>query len=403
MVKLGTIYRKLTYLIVILTVTFFSAKAQINCEISVNDEVAGDEITVCNNETLKLSVEFNPDYIYTWTKNGVICDTTNSHIIEVTITESNIVYAVNISNPITSEQCSDILTVMMYPEFEICIEQIKLTCSDNAAENGKTAKVKAYVVGDTVKPYKYIYEWSSPYQETGDPQVAIALMARKKYTVTVTDPETSCSQTGEYTVKAYPNPLITISSEPKDTVYIQHPYATWSFVNESDSIEVTNFFWKFGEVDESFSDATPTKRYLESDEGKPVKTYLTVTSDCGCDTTYEDEILVLPVKLKIPNIFTPNGDGINDYFIIGYDESGGSPEQRGYEYEKYVTLSEYYLSHKLVIFNRWGRIVYKSTNYKNDWDGGKLPDGTYFYVLECHGQYRNDKYQGSIMIWNSGR
>ena len=38
-----------------------------------------------------------------------------------------------------------------------------------------------------------------------------------------------------------------------------------------------------------------------------------------------------------------------------------------------------------------------------DWDGDNLPDGTYFYVLECVGKYRNDRYQGAVMIWDSGR
>lgn len=402
MKKSGTSYKIFTYLIVFLTFISFTANGQINCDISVNDEIAGDEITTCFNEQLKLSVDFNPEYNYVWTCNGIVCDTTNSHIITITVTENNTIYAVNVSNPTTSESCSDALTIHMHPKFEIKFDQIKLTCSDNSAENGKTAKVRAYVEGDTVKPYKYIYEWHTNYQEVDDPQVAIALMARRKYTVTVTNPVTGCSQTGEFTVKAYPNPLITISSDPKDTVYMQRPYATWSFTNDSDTIEVTNFFWKFGTIDESFTDATPTKTYQEADEGQSVETFLTVTSDCGCDTTYKDDILVLPVKLKIPNIFTPNGDGQNDFFIIGYDESGGAPK-RGNEYDKYVTLSEYYLSHKLVIFNRWGRIVYESKDYRNDWDGGKLPDGTYFYVLECVGKYRNDKYQGSVMIWDSGR
>lgn len=114
-------------------------------------------------------------------------------------------------------------------------------------------------------------------------------------------------------------------------------------------------------------------------------------------------IQVLPVKLKIPNIFTPNGDGINDYFIIGYDESGGSNNEKRLEYEPYTTLNEYYMRTKLVIFNRWGRIVYQSNDYKNDWDGGNLPDGTYFYVIECVGAQSNQRYQGSVSIFASGR
>jgi hypothetical protein len=36
----------------------------------------------------------------------------------------------------------------------------------------------------------------------------------------------------------------------------------------------------------------------------------------------------------------------------------------------------------MAIFNRWGSEIYSVANYLNDWAGGDLPDGTYFYVLK---------------------
>jgi gliding motility-associated-like protein len=75
-----------------------------------------------------------------------------------------------------------------------------------------------------------------------------------------------------------------------------------------------------------------------------------------------------PETLSIPNSFSPNGDGINDYFII-----------RG-------LLS----NSKLVIFDRFGKECYESDDYQNNWDGkdknGKIMESdTYWYVCKISG------------------
>ncbi len=68
-----------------------------------------------------------------------------------------------------------------------------------------------------------------------------------------------------------------------------------------------------------------------------------------------------------PTLFTPNGDGYNDYFAIPCLASGQYPGNR------------------LTVFNQWGQIVFEKVNYENDWQGthnGKdLPVGTYYYIL----------------------
>lgn len=62
----------------------------------------------------------------------------------------------------------------------------------------------------------------------------------------------------------------------------------------------------------------------------------------------------------IPNVFTPNGDNKNDYFYI-----------------KNIEL----LPWQLIVYNRYGKLVYESYAYKNDWNGPGLPAGTYYYTL----------------------
>ena len=70
---------------------------------------------------------------------------------------------------------------------------------------------------------------------------------------------------------------------------------------------------------------------------------------------------IQPQPILIPNVITPNGDNKNDLFII--------KNLMDWEFRE------------LTIFNRWGEIVYRSDNYQNDWDGGKVADGVYFGIL----------------------
>jgi gliding motility-associated-like protein/uncharacterized repeat protein (TIGR01451 family) len=90
-------------------------------------------------------------------------------------------------------------------------------------------------------------------------------------------------------------------------------------------------------------------------------------------------VLSSNVLINKANMFTPNGDGINDYFEI----SG---------------LLRY-PNNELLIFNRYSDRVYHKRGYANDWDGGNLPDGCYYYLLTIYLDNNvAQKYNGSITI-----
>ncbi|MBL7816022.1 MAG: gliding motility-associated C-terminal domain-containing protein [Saprospiraceae bacterium] len=84
----------------------------------------------------------------------------------------------------------------------------------------------------------------------------------------------------------------------------------------------------------------------------------------GCDTA-KVEVTVTCDKIKIYNGFSPNGDGLNDNFVIEGIEN--------------------FPNNSISVYNRWGTEVMKTKGYKNDWngkwDGVDLPDGTYFYIF----------------------
>jgi gliding motility-associated-like protein len=88
----------------------------------------------------------------------------------------------------------------------------------------------------------------------------------------------------------------------------------------------------------------------------------------GCSASDTMTLTVnLPCNVDPAKAFTPNGDGINDLWIIGSLNSGCI------------------LGARVNVYNRWGAQVYQSNDYRNNWDGrykgDLLPDGTYYYII----------------------
>jgi gliding motility-associated-like protein len=98
---------------------------------------------------------------------------------------------------------------------------------------------------------------------------------------------------------------------------------------------------------------------------------LHVVSDLGCGTATDNVFVRVYKQVKIPNAFSPNGDGINDEWKI-------------------LNL-ETYPEGVLQVFNRHGQQVYYSRGYSRNWNGtfnGKpLPVGTYYYVIDLKTEY----------------
>ncbi len=95
---------------------------------------------------------------------------------------------------------------------------------------------------------------------------------------------------------------------------------------------------------------------------------LTVTDANSCTNSDTVLVTVIPITFDgvISNVFSPNGDGINDSW--------------------YIENIKYYPKNEVIIYNIYGNIVFTSQAYNNDWqgtyNGTPLPDGTYFYVVK---------------------
>ncbi|MCC6841205.1 MAG: gliding motility-associated C-terminal domain-containing protein [Flavobacteriales bacterium] len=109
-------------------------------------------------------------------------------------------------------------------------------------------------------------------------------------------------------------------------------------------------------------------------------TYTVVATD-QCPESMEAVVQVhAGCTVWIPNVITPNGDGVNDAWVInGMARSGCAVK----------------------VYNRWGNMVYSAGNYGNNWKAKDLPDGTYFYEVTDH---RNgERFTGHLTVLANGQ
>lgn len=112
---------------------------------------------------------------------------------------------------------------------------------------------------------------------------------------------------------------------------------------------------------------------------------LQVTSERGCRSVDTVEVLK-SCYIDIPNAFTPNGDGVNDYFF---------PRQ---------LLSKQLSSFTMQVFNRWGQLIFETDRTDGrGWDGRynnePQPQGVYIYLIRAgiNGQWQ-EEYKGNVSL-----
>ena len=108
---------------------------------------------------------------------------------------------------------------------------------------------------------------------------------------------------------------------------------------------------------------------------------LEVIDENGCLSSFEREVLFESCEplLLMPNIFSPNGDGINDLLTPVESKNISKMHTR--------------------ILNRWGETIFETTDLKINWTGENLNEGTYFYLIEYQAEEGTPKQaQGTIRV-----
>lgn len=130
------------------------------------------------------------------------------------------------------------------------------------------------------------------------------------------------------------------------------PQATFS--NTSSSEVDLSYLWTFGDGNTS-TEESPLHQYSSHDTFSVV---LKITNEYCSDTI---STILISKPIYIPNVITPNGDDVNDVFIISNIENNGD--------------------WNVDIYNRWGDPVYRNEAYSNEWGATNLNPGLYYYLI----------------------
>jgi len=170
-------------------------------------------------------------------------------------------------------------------------------------------------------------------------------------------------------INAYPLPNAFFEAVPPVT-NLDNP--TIQFNDKSSTIAI-KWHWDFGDGTKS-KDQNPEHTFVEG----PYNVCLVVTTSHDCLDSICKEILIVVDDIEIPNVITPNGDGLNDVFEI---KNAKKLDQA-----------------TLIIFNRWGKKVFEADHYQNDWNGENCSDGVYYYIFKYETYFKEDEKHGTVTI-----
>lgn len=231
----------------------------------------------------------------------------------------------------------------------------------------------SYATNSTITTRMWNFEEPNSWMTTSSVNQTKLYINPGNYTVqlVVKNQQGCVSDTAKKPVKVYLQPVVDAGSPIIVTAGTLVKLAP--FVNDSATLK---FKWSPATGLTSADSLRPT---FTATQNRVYK--LTATGLGNCTAT--DSVIVTVLQtLRIPNAFSPNGDGKNDKWVIG-------------------NITDY--SFAIVeVFNRNGQVVFRSNGNKEPWDGtyhGKnVPVGVYYYIIDFQGKFGFQKMTGSITL-----
>ncbi|SEW46871.1 gliding motility-associated C-terminal domain-containing protein [Chitinophaga sp. YR573] len=323
-----------------------------NCRIASNDitvtvhetptAIASSNSPSCYNDTLKLYAKASDsNSTFSWTGPDSFTSTVQNPVINAITASDNGWYYVTIT---TAAGCVNTDSVAVETSNSPTVD----AGADQYVCEGETVTLNGSGTGNS-------FSWS-PGASLSDSTIAspvASVTGTTTYILSVRNAQ--CSSTDTVTVFTLPKPTADAGTDK----YILEGGST-ILDGQAGGTEVS-YYWTPEYSISSSTILNPTVSPAAD------TTYtLHVSSPNGCGTAADEVKVTVYKNIKIPNAFSPNGDGINDTWSIKQISS--------------------YTDADVSIFNRYGQLVFHSKGYTNEWDGryngSQLPVGTYYYVID---------------------
>jgi gliding motility-associated-like protein len=225
------------------------------------------------------------------------------------------------------------------------------TTFENCGLNNATLLINGAIGGTA--PYQYSFNNGS----SSSTDLNFNNLSAGTYTLNVSDAN-GCSFTKTVSIVNIPGPNADFTASQQngsDSLNVV-------FTNQSSFGQNITYYWNFGN---GILDTTTNLNFSPDQTFYGTNTY-TVTLVAsngipGCNDTTSLLIYIdITPFIEVPNVFTPNNDGVNEYFTVNY---------KGYK------------DLNMIIFNRWGNKIFETTNLSVGWDGAGASEGTYYYIV----------------------
>ena len=317
----------------------------------LNAQILNADTAICNGDEFRVEAELTGgdvlNYSYSWSPDQ------GNVIAFIASPNQTLTYTFVASDGCSDPDTADLI-VFVKPSPTLSFSTSDSSC---LGEPG-------FVYVDVEPPANYIYSWDN------SPFVSIDTFVGQAgdfVDVYVENPLTNCFANGGGSIPAYPRVIADFTSIPNDECL--------DLINNSLSLldqssEGYQGSWGIGNVDSFAYEAGSPVEYSFEDTGTfPVHLYLTDIHGCS-DSTTQTFCVEIASQIDAPTAFSPNFDGVNDVFLM---------KTRGISEEK------------LVIFDRWGNLVFQSSSGNDlSWNGFYMsqiaPMGNYVWKLSFYNE-----------------